>query len=237
MKYFTSGYIFLQDKIEQAIIKLQSNRSQLPRMYMQQFPNPCYTYDTFFLAIAGLFPLFMVLSFVYTCAMIVKSIVREKERRLKETMKTMGLGNAVHWVAWFIDSMSFMLISCVLLSMILVVITFPFHFCHACTLNFISFIAVWRNFGEFKFPYSIHFRPQFQYCHHLLQFPSLDFLQPSESSCCLWWVLLLRLFPPLQLSQLKRSRLQPLDLDSCGKHLKILKYGCIVNAIFYFSRV
>ncbi|XP_046463654.1 ATP-binding cassette sub-family A member 7-like isoform X2 [Daphnia pulex] len=120
MKYFTSGYIFLQDKIEQAIIKLQSNRSQLPGMYMQQFPSPCYTFDTFFLAIAGLFPLFMVLSFVYTCAMIVKSIVREKERRLKETMKTMGLGNAVHWVAWFIDSMSFMLISCVLLSMILV---------------------------------------------------------------------------------------------------------------------
>lgn len=97
MKYFTSGYIFLQDKIEQAIIKLQSNRTQLPGMYMQQFPSPCYTYDTFFMAIAGLFPLFMILSFVYTCAMIVKSIVREKERRLKETMKTMGLGNAVHW--------------------------------------------------------------------------------------------------------------------------------------------
>ncbi|XP_059350163.1 phospholipid-transporting ATPase ABCA1-like [Daphnia carinata] len=120
MKYFTSGYIFLQDKIEQAIIKLQTNRTQLPGMYMQQFPSPCYTYDTFFMAIAGLFPLFMVLSFVYTCAMIVKSIVREKERRLKETMKTMGLGNGVHWMAWFIDSMSFMLISCVLLSMILV---------------------------------------------------------------------------------------------------------------------
>ena len=122
MKYFTSGYIFLQDKIEQVIIKLQSNRSQLPGMYMQQFPSPCYTFDTFFLAFAGLFPLFMVLSFVYTCSMIVKSIVREKERRLKETMKTMGLGNAVHWMAWFIDSISFMLISCVLLSMILVVI-------------------------------------------------------------------------------------------------------------------
>ena len=121
MKYFTSGYIFLQDKIEHAIIKLQTNRTTLPGMYMQQFPTPCYTYDTFFIAIAALFPLFMVLSFVYTCAMIVKSIVRERERRLKETMKTMGLGNGVHWMAWFIDSMTFMLISCVLLSMILVV--------------------------------------------------------------------------------------------------------------------
>lgn len=122
MKYFTSGYIFLQDKIEQAIIRLHSNRTSLPGMLMQQFPGPCYTFDTFFFAIAGLFPLFMVLSFVYTCAMIVKSIVREKERRLKETMKTMGLGNGVHWMAWFIDSVTFMLISCFLLSLILVVI-------------------------------------------------------------------------------------------------------------------
>lgn len=121
MKYFTSGYIFLQDKIEGAIIKLQTNRSNLPGIYMQQFPTPCYIYDTFFMAIANLFPLFMILSFVYTCAMIVKSIVREKERRLKETMRTMGLENAVHWIAWFIDSISFMFIACILLSLILVV--------------------------------------------------------------------------------------------------------------------
>ena len=121
MKYFTSGFIFLQDKIERAIIQLQTNRTSLPGMLMQQFPMPCYTYDTFFQAIANLFPLFMILSFVYTCAMIVKSIVHEKEKRLKETMRTMGLGNAVHWVAWFIDSMSFMLIACILLSFILVV--------------------------------------------------------------------------------------------------------------------
>lgn len=120
-RYFTSGYIFLQDKIEQAIIQLHTNRTQLPGIYMQQFPSPCYVYDTFFMAIAQLFPLFMILSFVYTCAMIVKSVVHEKERRLKETMRTMGLGNAVHWVAWIIDSMSFMLVSCILLSMILVV--------------------------------------------------------------------------------------------------------------------
>ena len=33
----------------------------------------------------------------------------------------MGLGNAVHWVSWFIDSISVMFISCVLLTIILVV--------------------------------------------------------------------------------------------------------------------
>ena len=39
MKYFTSGFIFLQDKIEQAIIRLQTNRTSLPGMVMQQFPS------------------------------------------------------------------------------------------------------------------------------------------------------------------------------------------------------
>ena len=51
--------------------------------------------------------------------MIIKSIVYEKEERLKETMKVMGLGNGVHWMAWFIDSFFFMLISVFLLTIIL----------------------------------------------------------------------------------------------------------------------
>ena len=121
MRYFTSGFIYLQDIIERAIVAHHTQREKLPGMYMQQFPSPCYVFDTFFIAISQLFPLFMILSFVYTCAMIVKSVVHEKERRLKETMRTMGLGNGVHWLAWFIDSMVFTVISCFGLSIILVV--------------------------------------------------------------------------------------------------------------------
>ena len=71
------------------------------------------------MAISRTFPLFMTLSWVYACSMIIKSIVYEKEQRLKETMKVMGLGNGVHWMAWFIDSFFFMLISVFLLTIIL----------------------------------------------------------------------------------------------------------------------
>ena len=41
--------------------------------------------------------------------------------RLKETMRVMGLGNSVHWLSWFVDNFSVMFISCVLLTIILVV--------------------------------------------------------------------------------------------------------------------
>lgn len=52
-------------------------------------------------------------------AMIIKGIVYEKERRLKEVMKVMGLSNGVHWLAWLIDSFLVMFTSCVLLVLVL----------------------------------------------------------------------------------------------------------------------
>lgn len=121
LKYFTSGFIFLQDRIEQAVISLQSARDELPAMYMQQTPGPCYVFDVFLFSIASSIPLYFNLAFVYTCAMTVKSIVHEKERRLKETMRTMGLSNAVHWTAWFIDSMGVLIVACILLPIIIYV--------------------------------------------------------------------------------------------------------------------
>ena len=124
MKYFTSGFIFLQDRIERSIAMLQSMTDDLPGVFMQQFPGPCLIFDTFLFGVGPSYPLFMNLAFVYACAMIIKSIVHEKERRLKETMRTMGLSNAVHWTAWFIDSLSTLIFACILLPIIIYVIIF-----------------------------------------------------------------------------------------------------------------
>lgn len=121
-KYFTSGFIYLQDKIERAIVQMHSKREQdLPEIYAEQIPSPCNNVERFLHGIGPHIPLFMNLSFVFACAVIVKSIVYEKEKRLKETMRTMGLSNIVQWVAWFIDSISISLPGCILLSLILYV--------------------------------------------------------------------------------------------------------------------
>ena len=48
-------------------------------------------------------------------AMIVKGIVYEKEQRLKEVMKVMGLSNGIHWWAWFITCFIMMFASILLL--------------------------------------------------------------------------------------------------------------------------
>ena len=64
-------------------------------------------------------PLCITVSFIYSVAILVQSIVYEKEQRLKEVMKMMGLNNAVHWTAWFIMSMCTMSVIVLLLTVIL----------------------------------------------------------------------------------------------------------------------
>ena len=78
------------------------------------------------LAISRSMPLFMTLGWIFSAAMIVKGIVYEKEMRLKEVMKAMGLGNEVHWVAWFITSFITMMLSVVLLLTVLKVIVLSY---------------------------------------------------------------------------------------------------------------
>ena len=67
------------------------------------------------------FPVFMVLAWVYSVSMTVKSIVLEKELRLKETLKNQGVSNTVLWCTWFLDSFSIMSMSIFLLTIFITV--------------------------------------------------------------------------------------------------------------------
>lgn len=67
------------------------------------------------------FPIFMVLAWIYSVSMTVKSIVLEKELRLKETLKNQGVSNAVIWSTWFLDSFSIMSMSIFLLTTFIMV--------------------------------------------------------------------------------------------------------------------
>ncbi len=64
-------------------------------------------------------PLFMTLAWMYSVAIIIKGVVYEKEARLKETMRIMGLNNGILWLSWFISSLIPLLISAGLLVMLL----------------------------------------------------------------------------------------------------------------------
>lgn len=114
-KYFLYGFIYIQDMLEKSLIEIKTNQTVKFGVTAQMTSYPCYVNDKFMIAISRLLPGFMVLSWVYTVSMIVKDIVYEKEKRLKEFMRVMGLTNATHWAAWFITSFILMFsVSCIL---------------------------------------------------------------------------------------------------------------------------
>jgi len=78
---------------------------------LQRFPYPSYTKDGFLFAIQFGLPLLLLLAYIYTTMTIVRNIVHEKERRLKESMKMMGLPNWAHWSAWYTQSFALLFIS------------------------------------------------------------------------------------------------------------------------------
>ncbi|GFO36331.1 ATP-binding cassette sub-family a member 1 [Plakobranchus ocellatus] len=45
MKYWIYGFIYIQDMIDHAIIRHQTNVTQEPGVYTHQFPYPCYVWD------------------------------------------------------------------------------------------------------------------------------------------------------------------------------------------------
>ncbi|VEL10301.1 unnamed protein product [Protopolystoma xenopodis] len=134
MKYFTSGFIDAQELISDAIISLLSDQPKeedreatsldlfsrpITATEMKLFPTPCYTSDLFIRFFLNTLPLFLVLSWICTFVVTVKSIVYEKEYRLKEFTKVMGLSNFIHWANWFTFSFLAMSISSIIISLLL----------------------------------------------------------------------------------------------------------------------
>ncbi|KAF5880153.1 retinal-specific ATP-binding cassette transporter-like isoform X2, partial [Clarias magur] len=119
LRYIWGGFAYLQDMIEHGVLKLLSAPQTPLGVYVQQMPYPCYVDDMFMLTLNRCFPIFMVLAWVYSVSMMVKSIVLEKELRLKETLKVMGVTNGVIWCTWFLDSFLTMTFSTALLTFII----------------------------------------------------------------------------------------------------------------------
>ncbi|CAI5799096.1 phospholipid-transporting ATPase ABCA7 [Podarcis lilfordi] len=122
LRYVWGGFAYVQDLVEQAVVRVQGEQlSPQSRVgiYIQQMPYPCYVDDIFLRVLNRSLPLFMTLAWIYSVAMIIKGVVHEKEARLKETMKIMGLSSGTLWFSWFLSSFIPFLASAALLVLIL----------------------------------------------------------------------------------------------------------------------
>ncbi|XP_033477816.2 ATP-binding cassette, sub-family A (ABC1), member 7 isoform X1 [Epinephelus lanceolatus] len=115
MRYIWGGFVYVQDLVERAVTRILTGVQQTTGIYIQQMPYPCYVDDVFLRVLNRSLPLFMTLAWIYSVAMIIKGVVYEKEARLKETMRIMGLGTGTLWLSWFISSIVPFLVSAGLL--------------------------------------------------------------------------------------------------------------------------
>ncbi|MCP9257948.1 ATP-binding cassette sub-family A member 1 [Dirofilaria immitis] len=93
LKYLTFGFSFLQEAIDKILIENATGRKYSTGLFAQQEPHKCVFYIEFL-------GLFIVLSWILPSSLLVRSIVYEKEMRLKEMMRIMGLDDSIHWISW-----------------------------------------------------------------------------------------------------------------------------------------
>ncbi|XP_023599057.1 LOW QUALITY PROTEIN: ATP-binding cassette sub-family A member 7 [Myotis lucifugus] len=119
LRYVWGGFVYLQDLLEHAAVRVLSGSAPRANLYLQQMPYPCYVDDGFLRVLSRSLPLFLTLAWIYSVSLTVKALVREKETRLRYTMHAMGLGRAVLWLGWFLSCLGPFLLSTALLVMVL----------------------------------------------------------------------------------------------------------------------
>lgn len=110
--YQREGFLLLQHHLSMAAAKvILGNESELQNevenrthFLVRQFPFPPYVFDVYLFALSILFPAIVVFSFIYPAVNLSKSLVVEKEKRLKESMKMMGLHEKYHWIAYWVKA-------------------------------------------------------------------------------------------------------------------------------------
>ncbi|KAK8753744.1 hypothetical protein OTU49_001413 [Cherax quadricarinatus] len=119
--YYDEGFLAIQHAVDMSIIEYFTGKN--PDVFfsveMQRMPYPPFIDDNYLVALQAWLPFVLLLSYIYPAINIVKSVVYEKERKLKESMKMMGLQNWLHWSAWFIKSFMFLATSTVFITVLL----------------------------------------------------------------------------------------------------------------------
>ncbi|KAK1903421.1 ATP-binding cassette sub-family A member 12, partial [Dissostichus eleginoides] len=117
---YNRGFVYLQENIDRAIIETQTgHRIEETAVQLQPFPYPCHYRDEYLEAIAFVFPLMLMIAWVLFVADFVKKLVHERELRLHEYMKMMGVNPLSHFFAWFLECASYLVLTVSILTLVL----------------------------------------------------------------------------------------------------------------------
>uniref|UniRef100_A0AAX7V794 ABC transporter domain-containing protein n=1 Tax=Astatotilapia calliptera TaxID=8154 RepID=A0AAX7V794_ASTCA len=105
LRYIWGGFAYLQDMIDHGIIRAHTSKTQPLGVFAQQMPYPCYVDD-------AILPMFLILAFMYTVCMTIKGLVLEKELRLKEVLRAVGVQNGALWFSVLTENIVLLVVPC-----------------------------------------------------------------------------------------------------------------------------
>ncbi|XP_050413869.2 phospholipid-transporting ATPase ABCA3 [Patella vulgata] len=119
--YIGTSFLVYQTLMDQAIIRTWNSTADFSniKFELQKMPYPPYFKDPMIIVLQQQLPLLLLLSFILNVIMTAKSIIYEKERKLKESMKLMGLSNAAHWTAWFLTVFIYLTVAMIIYTLLM----------------------------------------------------------------------------------------------------------------------
>lgn len=102
LQYYYSGFLALQTIIDYIKIKVDTNVEMPPPLInLTQFPKHSHTGD-WLLIFRVIMPMYMVMTLSQFITYLLMFVVGEKEKKIREGMRIMGLKDSVYWVSWFL---------------------------------------------------------------------------------------------------------------------------------------
>ncbi|CAL8113628.1 unnamed protein product [Orchesella dallaii] len=117
--YWSEGFLYVQYAVESQLTSLITGSGENETILLQRFPYPAYDDDEFLVILQPFLPLVLVLSFLFSVLSISRTLVTEKERRIHESMKMMGLTNTLHTIASFLTFLFLISISMLVITILL----------------------------------------------------------------------------------------------------------------------
>jgi ATP-binding cassette subfamily A (ABC1) protein 3 len=109
--YYMSGFLTLQRTINEFIFSENDQCDEdLSSIWSMPMPTAAYSQNPFFLAVGSLLGLTIVMAYLYPTSRFVKTMVEEKETRMRETLFILGLRGWAHWMSWFFTGLLIFLI-------------------------------------------------------------------------------------------------------------------------------
>ena len=147
-QYKEGGYTYLQNIFANAILR---DRTGSTGAYISMIYTPSksskYNDDDFATAAEGLWNFFILLIFLAPLYRFVSNSVAEKETKIREAMKIMGLSDAPYWLSWFAYYILINTIQCIVMLIILLPV---FEYSN----KFLVFLYLWL-YGMTMFGYGL----------------------------------------------------------------------------------